>query len=92
MLPFLAKAPPVAATTTYKKKEGGFSSEPQNSNDALSACASDIISAISNKDSAQLARALQAAYDVCQSAESPIGGDPDGFRARNVAAAQEAKE
>ena len=43
--------------------------EPEGDNEALEACAEDILRAIASKDAKHLALALQAAYDICESSE-----------------------
>lgn len=68
-LPFLRKKQNAAVIISHRKpdaKEEGAAPDPED-NQALEACAQDIMRAISQNDHKHLALALKAAFDVMES-------------------------
>lgn len=72
MLPFLKndkKVSGIILETRRTPDQKPNEPESDDSHAPLEACAEDILRAIASKDAKHLALALQAAYDICESAE-----------------------
>ncbi len=71
MLPFLQQTKKVSSgiIETRRTPDDKPEQDQDDSNAPLEACAEDILRAMKSGDAKHLAHALQAAYDICESAE-----------------------
>lgn len=76
MLPFLKKKPVAGVIIAHRQPDQGPEEKPESEeNHALMSAAEDIITAVESRDKKRLAAALQAAFEICDSAPH-VEGEP----------------
>lgn len=91
MLPFLKPRRVAGLIISQRKSDGStdVSHQEGDENQGLEACADDIIRAINNKDSKQLAEALRSAFECLQSGPAE---EDNSYDAQNIKAAAQENE
>ena len=95
MLPFLKKNRQPGISYEYRKPDTDPTQEPASEKDetdqALEACAKDLLTAIDSRNIGAIAEVLRCAHDLCQSMSSDEETESTDFAAQNEKATKDIK-